>query len=50
MLCFSSYAVQQESEAEIEKLEKQIAKIEEEMSELKKVLYARFGNSINLEE
>ncbi|KAG0237020.1 Prefoldin beta-like protein [Mortierella sp. GBAus27b] len=41
---------QQTLEEEIEGLKTQIDDITEKMDELKKLLYARFGNSINLEK
>jgi chaperonin cofactor prefoldin len=41
--------VQEEAEAAIKTLEGDISKIQTEMNELKTVLYAKFGNSINLE-
>lgn len=43
-------AVQKETQEEIERLEGEISTIEEEMAELKKILYGRFGHAINLEE
>ena len=42
-------AVQEEAEAAIKTLQADITKIQSEMGELKTVLYAKFGNSINLE-
>jgi prefoldin subunit 4 len=33
----------------VEQLEEKLGKVREEMSQLKVVLYARFGRSINLE-
>jgi chaperonin cofactor prefoldin len=41
--------VQEEAEEAIKTLQADISKIQTEMSELKTVLYAKFGNSINLE-
>ncbi|KAG7672049.1 hypothetical protein Ndes2526B_g06989 [Nannochloris sp. 'desiccata'] len=41
--------LQEEAEEAIRTLEADISKIQSEMNELKTVLYAKFGNSINLE-
>ena len=41
---------QSEQEARKEQLEAQIEECEEQKAELKKILYAKFGDSINLEE
>lgn len=42
-------AVQEEAEEASKTLEADISKTQSEMNELKTVLYAKFGNSINLE-
>ena len=49
-LTFPPTAVQTEAEGDVKKLEAEIREVREEMGELKTVLYAKFGNSINLEE
>lgn len=36
-------------DSEVDTLKTQLAAVQEEMSDLKKVLYGRFGRSINLE-
>ncbi len=43
-------AVQEEAEEDCRRLEGEIETVRSEMGELKKVLYGKFGNSINLEE
>ena len=42
--------MQEEAEAECTQLQGEIDEVRAEMKELKTVLYAKFGNSINLEE
>jgi len=42
--------VQEDAEGDAKRLEGEIGKLQAEMAELKTVLYAKFGNSINLEE
>ncbi|KAF9206448.1 hypothetical protein BGZ49_002408 [Haplosporangium sp. Z 27] len=41
---------QEELEKEIDELKTQMDEASEKMDELKKILYARFGNAINLEK
>ena len=43
-------AVQDEAEVDCRRLQSEIDTIRSEMAELKTVLYAKFGNSINLED
>ncbi|KAF2683667.1 Prefoldin, subunit 4 [Lentithecium fluviatile CBS 122367] len=42
-------ASQEDIDGEVNKLKEQMTAVQEEMGELKKVLYGRFGRSINLE-
>ena len=46
----SMCAVKEGAEEEEKRLKEEITRIREEMDQLKKVLYARFGDSIHLEE
>ena len=43
-------AASEQAQQELDNLKNQMKEVEGKMAELKKVLYAKFGDSINLEE
>lgn len=43
-------ALSASTQGDVESLTKQVAEVKEELKKLKELLYAKFGNSINLEE
>ena len=50
ILRFQNLAAQASCSAEISRMDAEIVAVKEKMAELKKKLYAKFGDSINLEE
>jgi hypothetical protein len=49
-ILFLRFAASEQAQQELDNLKSQIKEVEGKMAELKKVLYAKFGESINLEE